>query len=100
MEDRRTDCCTVVNFIGCARVVDALETSYSKEYAHASVHNFTASDGSLSGWTKSAGKGAGNLAFVAFANAGHMVSTHFSSCVLGGGRLSAVRQPRCALGKG
>lgn len=67
----------VVNFIGCSRVVDKLETSYSKSYAAAPTHNFTASDGTVSGWTKSAGKGAGNVAFVAFANAGHMVSTLF-----------------------
>ncbi|WVR09210.1 hypothetical protein IAU60_006272 [Kwoniella sp. DSM 27419] len=63
----------LVNAIGCARVVDGLETSYAKEYAKADKKKFKDSDGEVAGWTKSAGKGAGNIAFVGFRNAGHMV---------------------------
>ncbi|KAI9636529.1 Alpha/Beta hydrolase protein [Dioszegia hungarica] len=63
----------LVNFIGCSRVLDTLVTSYQNAYLAAPTHNFTASDGKVSGWTKKAGDGAGNVAFVAFANAGHMV---------------------------
>ncbi|WWC64204.1 uncharacterized protein I303_106812 [Kwoniella dejecticola CBS 10117] len=63
----------LVNAIGCSRVVDNLETKYSATYAKASKKKFVNSDDKVSGWTKAAGKGAGNLAFVAFANAGHMV---------------------------
>jgi cathepsin A (carboxypeptidase C) len=64
----------VVNFIGCSRVVDNLQTKYLADYQAATVSNFTGSDGKVAGWTKKAGKGAGNVAFVAFNNAGHMVS--------------------------
>ena len=63
----------VVNFIGCSRVADKLESKFQADYLIAPVHNFTGSDGKVAGWTKSAGKGAGNVAFVAFDNAGHMV---------------------------
>ena len=64
----------VVNYIGCSRVADNLESKYLSTYLAASVNNFTAADGKISGWTKKAGKGAGNVAFVSFHNAGHMVS--------------------------
>jgi cathepsin A (carboxypeptidase C) len=63
----------VVNYIGCSQVLDNLATTYSTEYATAQVKNFTTDGGDVSGWTKSAGKGAGNVAYVAFYNAGHMV---------------------------
>ncbi|OCF31325.1 cathepsin A (carboxypeptidase C) [Kwoniella heveanensis BCC8398] len=63
----------LVNAIGCARVVDNLETSHSSEYAKADKKKFKTSEGDVAGWTKSAGKGAGNVAFVGFRNAGHMV---------------------------
>lgn len=65
----------VVNSIGCARVLDNLESKYASTYEHASVQNFTDVNGRVAGWTKSAGKGAGNVAFVSFHNAGHMVSS-------------------------
>jgi cathepsin A (carboxypeptidase C) len=39
------------------------------------VRNFTDVNGRVAGWTKSAGKGAGNVAFVSFHHAGHMVSS-------------------------
>jgi cathepsin A (carboxypeptidase C) len=65
----------VVNYIGCSQVLDNLVTTYSTEYASAQVKNFTSSTGEVAGWTKSAGKGAGNVAFVGFYNAGHMVSS-------------------------
>lgn len=64
----------MVNYIGCSRVVDNLESKYLSAYKAATVSNFTGSDGKVAGWTKKAGKGAGNVAFVAFNNAGHMVS--------------------------
>ena len=64
---------SVVNFIGCSRVPSAIESKYASSYDAASVHNFTSSEGEVTGWTKSVGKGAGNLAFVSFHNAGHMV---------------------------
>ncbi|GFZ51462.1 carboxypeptidase C [Saitozyma sp. JCM 24511] len=63
----------LVNYIGCSQVLDNLATTYSTEYATAQVKNFTTDGGDVSGWTKSAGKGAGNVAYVAFYNAGHMV---------------------------
>lgn len=66
-------CPAVVNAIGCERVLDNLPTSFSSAFAKAEVNNFTSSDGEVAGWTKSAGKGAGNVAFVSFRNAGHMV---------------------------
>ena len=47
---------------------------YTTDYVSAKVHNFTDLNGDVVGWTKKAGKGAGNVAFVAFENAGHMVS--------------------------
>ena len=53
-----------------------LETNYLKEFTAAKVNNFTSSDGVVTGMTKSAGKGAGNVAFVSFHEAGHMVSGH------------------------
>lgn len=70
----RIELISVVNYIGCARVVDNLESKYASTYEHASVKNFTDVKGRVTGWTKSAGKGAGNIAFVSFHNAGHMVS--------------------------
>lgn len=66
----------VVNYIGCASVLDNLQTSYLASYLAAPFVNFTSPDGEVSGYTKSAskdGKGSGNVAFVAFHNAGHMV---------------------------
>ncbi|WWC91365.1 uncharacterized protein L201_006308 [Kwoniella dendrophila CBS 6074] len=63
----------LVNAIGCSRVADNLETKYSKLYAKAEKKVFFDSNNATAGWTKSAGKGAGNLAFVGFRNAGHMV---------------------------
>ena len=68
----------VVNEVGCSRVVDSLPTTFSATYAAATKNNFTDSDGNVAGWTKSAGKGAGNVAFVSFVNAGHMVRICFS----------------------
>lgn len=68
-----SDTRAVVNYIGCAQVLDNLETSYSEKYASAAIKNFTDPSGDVVGWTKSAGKGAGNIAYVAFTNAGHMV---------------------------
>ena len=65
---------SVVNYIGCSRVVDNLQMRYTADYASANVLNFTDLNGDVVGWTKKAGKGAGNVAFVAFENAGHMVS--------------------------
>jgi cathepsin A (carboxypeptidase C) len=65
----------VVNFIGCSRMVENLATSYSVDYAKAPVNNFTSSTGEVAGWTKATGEGAGNVAFVSFRNAGHMVGT-------------------------
>ena len=53
--------------------MDELPTSFSAPYAKSKVANFTDSEGNVAGWTKSAGNGAGNIAFVAFSNAGHMV---------------------------
>ena len=72
---------SMCNFIGCSRVVDNLQSRYTAEYGSAKVHNFTDSDGEVVGWTKSAGKGAGNVAFVAFTNAGHMVSCLPRDCL-------------------
>nr|ODN88617.1 cathepsin A (carboxypeptidase C) [Cryptococcus depauperatus CBS 7841] len=67
----------IVNYLGCASVLDNLQTSYLSSYLSASVQNFTAPNGKTIGYTKSAGgkkgKTAGNVAYVAFANAGHMV---------------------------
>lgn len=63
----------IVNFIGCSRVLDVLPTDYSAAYASASLTNFTDDEGAVVGYTKSAGKGAGNVAWVSFFNAGHMV---------------------------
>ncbi|ORX38931.1 Alpha/Beta hydrolase protein [Kockovaella imperatae] len=63
----------IVNYIGCSRVVDNLQMRYAADYAAAKVHNFTDINGDVVGWTKQAGKGAGNITFVAFENAGHMV---------------------------
>jgi cathepsin A (carboxypeptidase C) len=59
--------------MGCASVADNLQTRYTADYAKAHVTNFTDSNGDIAGWTKSTGKGAGNVAFVSFHNAGHMV---------------------------
>lgn len=67
---------SVVNYIGCASVLDNLQTGYLASYLAAPVVNFTSPDGEVFGYTKSAskdGKGSGNVAFVAFHNAGHMV---------------------------
>ncbi|KAK6904545.1 hypothetical protein I203_105360 [Kwoniella mangroviensis CBS 8507] len=63
----------LVNAIGCSRVVDNLETKYSSAYAKAHKKVFVDAKNVTAGWTKSAGEGAGNLAFVSFRNAGHMV---------------------------
>ncbi len=63
----------MVNEVGCSRVVDNLPSTFSTTYSTADKKNFTDSDGNVAGWTKAAGKGAGNVAFVSFANAGHMV---------------------------
>ncbi|KAL7421430.1 hypothetical protein Q5752_004316 [Cryptotrichosporon argae] len=63
----------IVNYMGCAQVLDRLETSYLEEYTNANLTHFKSSNGTVAGWTKSAGKGAGNVAFVSFHNAGHMV---------------------------
>lgn len=65
---------TVVNFIGCQRVLENLQTSYSGQYMKAVMSNFTDDNGDVAGFTKSVGKGAGNVAYVSFMNAGHMVS--------------------------
>ncbi|WVQ81660.1 hypothetical protein IAT38_003785 [Cryptococcus sp. DSM 104549] len=70
----------LVNYLGCASVLDNLSppTAYSAAYAAAPIHPFTSSSSSHAkntthGYTKAAGHGAGNIAFVAFENAGHMV---------------------------
>ncbi|XAO25236.1 hypothetical protein I312_104051 [Cryptococcus bacillisporus CA1280] len=66
----------LVNYIGCASVLDNLQTGYLASYLAAPVVNFTSPDGEVFGYTKSAskdGKGSGNVAFVAFHDAGHMV---------------------------
>ncbi|KAK4685115.1 cathepsin A (carboxypeptidase C), partial [Tremellales sp. Uapishka_1] len=63
----------MVNSIGCLRVLDNLPTEYSLEFAQAKDEKFKSHNGTVAGWTKSAGKGAGNVAFVSFRNAGHMV---------------------------
>ncbi|EIW66926.1 cathepsin A (carboxypeptidase C) [Tremella mesenterica] len=63
----------LVNSIGCESVLANLETSYAAAYNSAKVNNFTDSDGEVVGWTKAAGDGSGNVAFVSFHNAGHMV---------------------------
>lgn len=64
---------TVVNSIGVSRVMDNLPTSYSNDYLKAKTEKFKSDNGTVAGWVKSAGKGAGNVAMVSFKNAGHMV---------------------------
>ena len=66
----------LVNSIGCESVLANLPTSYQKEYNKAKVHDFVDKKGKTVGWTKAsgAGKDSGNVAFVSFHNAGHMVS--------------------------
>ena len=63
----------MVNEVGCSRVVENLPTIFSATYATAAKKNFTDSEGNVAGWTKAAGRGAGNVAFVSFAHAGHML---------------------------
>ncbi|ODN74761.1 hypothetical protein L202_07082 [Cryptococcus amylolentus CBS 6039] len=64
----------LVNFIGCAAVLDNLPSTYQAAYLSSPIANFTSPSGDVFGYTKSSGgKGSGNVAFVAFANAGHMV---------------------------
>jgi cathepsin A (carboxypeptidase C) len=63
----------ICNRIGNLKWLSALETDYLSEFTSARVNNFTSSDGHVTGFTKSAGKGSGNVAFVSFHEAGHMV---------------------------
>lgn len=62
------------NWIGNLQWLSVLETNYLKDFTSAKINNFTSSDGVVTGMTKSAGKGSGNVAFVSFHEAGHMVS--------------------------
>ncbi|ORY29146.1 carboxypeptidase C [Naematelia encephala] len=59
----------LVNFLGCEAVLDNLKTSYSGAFAKASKKDFVTTEGDVAGWTRDAG----NVAFVAFHDAGHMV---------------------------
>nr|XP_031862251.1 uncharacterized protein CI109_002216 [Kwoniella shandongensis]KAA5529323.1 hypothetical protein CI109_002216 [Kwoniella shandongensis] len=65
----------VVNFLGVARVLDDLaeSTKFAADYKKAAKKEFFDHKGKAVGETKKAGKGAGNLAFTSFKNAGHMV---------------------------
>ncbi|KAK8843460.1 hypothetical protein IAR55_007117 [Kwoniella newhampshirensis] len=65
----------MVNTIGVSRVLDQLasSSSYAAEYNRAEKKDFYDVKGEVVGSTKKVGKGAGNLAFTSFKNAGHMV---------------------------
>jgi len=63
----------IINAWGTQQTLEALETSYQSAYLASPRQNFTDTDGKVVGWTQAAGKGAGNVAFVSFRNAGHMV---------------------------
>jgi hypothetical protein len=63
----------VINAWGTQQTLEALETSYQAAYLSSPRTNFTDTEGKVVGWTQAAGKGAGNVAFVSFRNAGHMV---------------------------
>jgi cathepsin A (carboxypeptidase C) len=63
----------VINAWGTQQTLEHLQTTYQAAYLSSPRQNFTDTDGKVVGWTQSAGKGAGNVAFVSFRNAGHMV---------------------------
>lgn len=61
------------NFIGNEHWVDALETSFQSAFLNSSATPLIDTDKNEVGYVRSAGKGAGNVAFVAIYEAGHMV---------------------------
>ncbi|CAO1628133.1 unnamed protein product [Sympodiomycopsis kandeliae] len=64
----RTD--FMVNWMGVSRFFENLETKYTKEYQSASIQKWN-HNGKEAGWGKVAGNG--HVAFVNFADSGHMV---------------------------
>jgi hypothetical protein len=58
--------------------MDVLPTKYLPEFLNSTATPFIDSDKRNAGYVRSAGKGAGNVAYMAIYEAGHMVSRHFS----------------------
>ncbi|KAJ9110119.1 hypothetical protein QFC19_001790 [Naganishia cerealis] len=61
------------NFIGNEQWVEVLATKYLEEFQNSTATPFIDSDKKETGYVRSAGKGAGNVAFMAIYDAGHMV---------------------------
>ncbi|KAJ9103145.1 hypothetical protein QFC21_002567 [Naganishia friedmannii] len=61
------------NYIGNEQWVDVLPTKYNEEFMNSTATPFIDSDKKETGYVRSAGKGAGNVAFMAIYDAGHMV---------------------------
>ena len=59
--------------IGNEQWMDVLPTKYNKEFLHSTATPFIDSDKKEIGYVRSAGKGAGNVAYMAIYEAGHMV---------------------------
>jgi carboxypeptidase C (cathepsin A) len=54
--------------------VDKLETTYQAAFLNSTAIPFVSDDKKEAGYVRSAGHGAGNIAFMAIYEAGHMVS--------------------------
>ncbi|GHJ88906.1 hypothetical protein NliqN6_5308 [Naganishia liquefaciens] len=61
------------NFIGNEQWMDVLPTKYLNEFLNSTATPFIDSDKRNAGYVRSAGKGAGNVAYMAVYEAGHMV---------------------------
>jgi carboxypeptidase C (cathepsin A) len=55
--------------------VDKLETTYQAAFLNSTATPFISSNKTEAGYVRSAGHGAGNIAFMAIYEAGHMVSS-------------------------
>jgi hypothetical protein len=62
--------------------VDKLETTYQAAFLNSTATPFISSNKTEAGYVRSAGHGAGNIAFMAIYEAGHMVSTPVTPLLL------------------